>query len=284
MPLSFSLRGEAKFKQQLSEKNPLLSPDRLSQIFPEYADFDRNLDRFGIWQHQDFSKKFPKKSKNKNKNFTEKRQAKKVLLLLSGIAGGGKDAIREEIQRLYPKSIFKIITATSRQPREGEQHGVDYYFYDSKEEFKAAINENQFLEWVTQGDRLYGSPKISFFDALKRPEPIMVTHVEMTAWPKVTEFIQKEVAPEDQPIILKVFALPHLKFQTYSQNWLKEQRPDDYQARLTRTIWELATAPSQAELLISNYIDQKTPFLTWQTKSLLRIVQKFLIKTTQFKI
>ena len=263
MSISVSLPNEEELKQQLSQTNPTLCPDKLNKFFPKYNNFTRNRDRFGIWHTPEIEQKI---KKNKNKY-------SKVLLLLSGVAGGGKDAIREKIDQLYPNSIFKIITATSRQPREDEQHAVDYYFYDSKDAFKKAIKNNELLEWVTQGSRLYGLPKISLADSLKRPEPIIVTHVEMTAWPKVSKFIEQDV--KDKPFILKVFVMPHMKYNRYANEWLTDQR-QDYDARMSRTLWELDKAPQKANLLISNHIDKITPFLEWQTKSLLRLIWEVL--------
>jgi len=263
MAVSVSLPNEEDLKQQLSQLNPALCPDKLSKFFPEYSNFSRNRDRFGIWHTADIKQRI---KKNKNKY-------SKVLLLLSGVAGGGKDAIREKINELYPNSIFKIITATSRQPRENEQHAIDYYFYDSAPAFKKAIQNDELLEWVTQGSRLYGLPKISLTDSLKRPEAIAVTHVEMTAWPKVSKFIEQDI--EDKPFILKVFVMPHMKYDRYADEWLRDQR-EDYDARMSRTLWELDKAPHEADLLISNHIDKVTPFLEWQTKSLLRLIWEVL--------
>lgn len=262
---SVSLPNEKDLKKQLAQANPILSPDRLTKFFPEYNKFTRNRDRFGIWHTPKIKQKI---SQSKNKY-------SKILLLLSGIAGGGKDAIREKISKLYPDSIFKIITATSRKPRKNEKQAVDYYFYDSLTAFKKAIQSNELLEWVTQGNRLYGLPKISLTDALSRPEPIIVTHVEMTAWPKITQFITKKA--DEKPFILKMFVMPHVTYQKYACDWLPKIR-DDCQARLTRTLWELATAPKQADLLISNFhIDNpNAPFLEWQTKSLLRLIWKII--------
>lgn len=278
MSVSVSLPNENDLKQQLSQLDPYLYPDKLNQFFPEYNKFARNRDRFGIWHTPEIKQKIQ----------DHKGKYSKVLLLLSGIAGGGKDAIREKITEIFPSSIFKIITATSRQPREGEEHAVDYYFYDSHSAFKKAIEKDELLEWVTQGSRLYGLPKISLTDAISRPEPIIATHVEMTAWPKVEKFIEQDI--EDKvngearegtlgykPFILKVFAMPNVTYNKYAHNWLPKIR-DDYQSRLTRTIWELSTAPKQTDLIISNFdIDNpNTPFLEWQTKSLVRLIREVL--------
>jgi guanylate kinase len=263
MSVSVSLPNEKNLKEKLTQINPLLCPDTLTTFFPQYANFTRNRDRFGIWHTPQIKQKIKQNQKKYSK----------VLLLLSGVAGGGKDAIREKIGELYPDSIFKIITATSRQPREGEKHALDYYFYDSLSAFKTAIKNDEFLEWVTQGSRLYGSPKVSIADALSRPEPIAVTHVEMTAWPKVDKFINKDV--EEKPFIIKVFVMPHMRYNKYANEWLSGQR-GDCEARMSRTLWELDRAPQEADLIISNHIDKITPFLKWQTKSLLRLIWEVL--------
>lgn len=269
MPHSVSLPNENDLKQQLSQSNLHLCPSRLVKVFPKYDQYTRNLDHFGVWQNSTIISKIKK----------HRQRYKKVLLLLSGVAGGGKDAIREKITQLYPRSIFKIITATSRPPRKGEQHARDYYFYDSKEEFKKAIDNNQLLEWVSQGSRLYGLPKISLADAMVRPEPIIVTHVEMTAWPKVTQFIREEVADVDKPFVLKVFVMPRMKYNRYAHDWLATQRAD-YDSRMSRTLWELSQAPQNADLIISNHIDKYTPFLIWQTQALTRIIRQLLTAET----
>ncbi|MBT3249906.1 MAG: hypothetical protein HN846_01390 [Candidatus Pacebacteria bacterium] len=268
MAVSVSLPNENDLKQQLSQLNPFLCPDKLSQFFPEYNKFSRDRDRFGIWHTPNIKRKIR----------DHKGKHSKVLLLLSGVAGGGKDAIREKITQVFPSSIFKIITATSRQPREGEQHAVDYYFYDSTPNFKKAIDNNELLEWVPQGSRLYGLPKVSLTDALARPEPIIATHVEMTAWPKVAKFIEQDVV--NKPFILKVFVMPHMRYNKYANDWLTGQR-QDYDARMSRTLWELDKAPQTADLLISNHIDTYTPFLEWQTRSLIRLIREVLTTETK---
>ncbi len=268
MSVSVSLPNENDLKQQFTKLNPYLCPDRLNKIFPEYNKFTRNRDRFGIWH----TPKIKQKIKN-NKN-----KYSKVLLLLSGVAGGGKDAIREKITEIFPSSIFKIITATSRQPRENEQHAIDYYFYDSHPAFKKAIEKDELLEWVTQGSRLYGLPKISLIEALSHPEPISVTHVEMTAWPKVNKFIEQDV--KDKPFILKVFVMPHMRYNKYANEWLSDQR-QDCDARMSRTFWELNKAPHEADLIISNHINRITPFLEWQTRSLIKLISEILTLKTK---
>ena len=60
------------------------------------------------------------------------------------------------------------ITATTREPRTGEQHGVDYYFY-SPETFQQVRDEGGLLEWANippGSPKLYGTPKAQVERAL----------------------------------------------------------------------------------------------------------------------
>ena len=50
----------------------------------------------------------------------------------------------------------KIITSTSRNPREKETHGIDYYFYN-KDNFERKINNGDFLEYVENFGNYYGT-------------------------------------------------------------------------------------------------------------------------------
>lgn len=65
-----------------------------------------------------------------------------MLILVCGKSGTGKSAIVKELINL---GYTKVVTDTTRPPRRGEEHGIDYYF-DSEEEFDELLNEGEFLE------------------------------------------------------------------------------------------------------------------------------------------
>jgi guanylate kinase len=86
---------------------------------------------------------------------TELPQNKTLIFIVSGPAGSGKTTLcGRMIAELSPK-IQRIITATSRPPREGEVNGTDYYFL-SNEEFEAAIQEDKFYEHAKVHSYHYG--------------------------------------------------------------------------------------------------------------------------------
>ena len=77
------------------------------------------------------------------------------LLVISGPSGCGKSSLLNEILK-YDDSIYFSISTTTREIRDGEKEGIDYY-YVSKQEFKNDIKEDNFLEWANVHDNYYGT-------------------------------------------------------------------------------------------------------------------------------
>jgi guanylate kinase len=84
------------------------------------------------------------------------------LLVISGPSGVGKGTIVKHLQDRYKeenKKLYLSISCTTRNPREGEVDGVNYYFI-TEEEFKEKIKSNDFLEYNQYGTgKYYGTPK-----------------------------------------------------------------------------------------------------------------------------
>ena len=78
------------------------------------------------------------------------------LFILSGPSGAGKGTICKE--RLAQTDLQLSVSMTTRAPREGEIHGVHYYFVD-EEEFLDRISRDGFLEHAEVYGRRYGTPK-----------------------------------------------------------------------------------------------------------------------------
>ena len=78
------------------------------------------------------------------------------LIVVSGFSGAGKGTV---IKRLVEKYDYSLsISATTRQPREGETDGKEYYF-KSVDEFMSLIDYNGLIEWAQYVDNYYGTPR-----------------------------------------------------------------------------------------------------------------------------
>ncbi len=91
-------------------------------------------------------------------------QNKGAILILSGPSGCGKSTLLKEVYKDITDYYFSIST-TTRAKREGEQHGVDYFFV-SKEDFEKDIAEGNFLEHANVHGNYYGTSLKPIMQAL----------------------------------------------------------------------------------------------------------------------
>ena len=81
-----------------------------------------------------------------------------TLVVLSGPSGTGKGTVCGVVRNHLGDAVRYSISATTRKPRTGEEHGREYFFF-SKEEFEALRDQNGFLEWAQVYDNYYGTPR-----------------------------------------------------------------------------------------------------------------------------
>ena len=79
-------------------------------------------------------------------------------IALVGAGASGKDYLRSKFQS---RGFVFGVSCTTRPPRLGEKHGVDYY-YLTDEEFEAGIENGLFVEWQEFNNWKYGLMKPEF--------------------------------------------------------------------------------------------------------------------------
>lgn len=83
-----------------------------------------------------------------------------MVIVLLGASGSGKSTIEHELATHH--GFNKIISYTTRQPRQGEENGRDYYFTDN-ETFNEILERNLFAEYDEYSqNRLYGTLKSDY--------------------------------------------------------------------------------------------------------------------------
>lgn len=82
---------------------------------------------------------------------------KGILMVLSGFSGAGKGTLVKGLLQKYDNYALSI-SMTTRAPREGERHGVEYFFTDKKR-FEETIEQNGLVEYALYCGNYYGTPR-----------------------------------------------------------------------------------------------------------------------------
>lgn len=104
---------------------------------------------------------------------TEVSPGKTLVFIVSGPAGSGKTTLcGRMLAELFPR-VQRVITATTRPPREGEVNGGDYYFF-SNEEFEKAVEQEKFYEHAKVHSYRYGILKQEIRDKLNQNIDLLI--------------------------------------------------------------------------------------------------------------
>lgn len=80
-----------------------------------------------------------------------------VLIAVSGFSGAGKGTIMKRLLDKYPGYALSV-SVTTRDPRDGEREGIEYFF-KTEDEFKTMIQNGELLEYAGYVGHYYGTPK-----------------------------------------------------------------------------------------------------------------------------
>lgn len=98
---------------------------------------------------------------------------KGLLIVLSGPSGVGKGTVRRAIFEDPDTDFEYSISMTTRNKREGEVDGVDYFF-KSREEFETLIEQDAFIEYAEYVGNYYGTPVQYVKDTMERGKDVFL--------------------------------------------------------------------------------------------------------------
>ena len=103
-----------------------------------------------------------------------------LLVILAGPSGSGKSTLCNRLVDAH-LGFKRVVTTTTRLPRENEVHGVDYHFFSSAE-FSRRVDADEFLEWAwvhglptEAAERRYGTLKSSVLDPLRAGQDLVMS-------------------------------------------------------------------------------------------------------------
>lgn len=189
------------------------------------------------------------------------------LFIISGPSGTGKGTVCNEIVKY--ENIYLSVSATTRDKRAGEQDGITY-FYMTKAEFSAMINNDMMLEYAEYGGNYYGTPKDAVSKMLEEGKNVIL-EIEVQGALKV-----KEKMPEAVMIFIVPPSIKELR------NRLKKrgrEGQDEIERRIETAKWEFSQCPKYNYVLVNDDLDKcvkNTLDIIKTTNERQRLIEKLL--------
>ena len=131
------------------------------------------------------------------------RPGNSLLILISAPSGGGKTTLQHELLKARPE-ITRAVTCTTRDPREGETDGVDYYFLDAGS-FLKRVQAGNFLEHATVYGHSYGTLKSEVLGKLRAGKDVLLS-VDVQGAAAIRKCADED--PELKRALVTVFLTP----------------------------------------------------------------------------
>jgi guanylate kinase len=169
------------------------------------------------------------------------------LIVFSAPSGSGKTTIVRHLLKHQSLNLEFSISATSREPRFGEQDGVHYYFLDLSE-FKRRIKEDEFLEWEeVYRDNFYGTLK-SEVERIWDDGKNVIFDIDVVGGLDI-----KEIYPEKTlAVFVKPPSIEELKIRLKKR---KTETEDKINMRVAKASIELKTAPQFDHIILNDNLD-----------------------------
>lgn len=168
-----------------------------------------------------------------------------ILIIVSGFSGAGKGTVMKRLMSDYDNYALSI-SATTRNPRAGEENGREYFF-KTVEEFENMIEQDQLIEYANYVGNYYGTPKEYVESRLSEGKDVIL-EIEMQGAMKVKE---------KMPDTLLVFVTPPsaeiLKSRLVGRG---TEDIDTINARLKRACEEADYMEKYDYLLINDDLDE----------------------------
>ena len=171
-----------------------------------------------------------------------------MLVILSGVAGAGKDTIKQELIKRMP-NVVSLPSYTSRQMRLGDVEGETYNFV-TKKEFEEMIENNEFYEYDIHHDNYYGTSRKLLNEKIKEGK-IIVKDIDVNG----TENLVKLLG-EDTRIVTIFLRVPKEELRRRLENRVDKPSEEEIEMRLGRFDYEESKIPLYDYVLKNNDLEK----------------------------
>ncbi len=171
---------------------------------------------------------------------------KGILVVVSGFSGSGKGTIMKKLMEKYSEKYALSVSATTRSPRPGEEHGVDYFFV-TKEQFEDMIHKEELVEYAQYVSNYYGTPKAYVEEQLTAGKSVIL-EIEIQGALKI-----KEQFPDTLLLFVTAPSAEELKNRLTGRG---TETQEVIAARLSRAVEESQGMEEYDYLVVNDKVDE----------------------------
>ena len=172
-------------------------------------------------------------------------EQKGLLMVISGFSGAGKGTVVKNLMQKYEGEYALSISMTTRNPREGERDGVEYFFV-TREQFEKTIAENGLVEYAQYCDNYYGTPRAYVEEQLAAGRNVIL-EIEIQGALKI-----KEKFPESLLLFITPPSAEELKRRLVNRG---TETPEVIEKRLSRASEESEGIEAYDYIVVNDDLD-----------------------------
>ena len=176
-----------------------------------------------------------------------KAKRRGLLIILSSPSGAGKSTLAKRLMVWDPTLTFSV-SATTRDPRPGEENGKDYIFTDETD-FKATVAENGMLEHAHVFGNFYGSPRAPVETAINAGQDVLFD----IDWQGAQQITNSALGAHTLSIFLLPPSIPELRARLEKRG---QDQPDVIARRMEKSWDEISHWGGYDFVLVNDDLDQ----------------------------
>ena len=185
------------------------------------------------------------------------------IIIITAPSGAGKTSITKHLLKTFPNKLSFSISAATRQKRDHEKDGVDYYFM-SVDDFKEKIQHNAFVEWEMVYEGKYYGTLASEIHRIWKAEKVPLLDIDVQG----AVHVQQEHREQTLSIFIEPPSVDELKRRLSSRG---TETPESLATRVNKATYELSfkdhfdkvivnsnleKACKEAEIIVRSFIEE----------------------------
>lgn len=180
------------------------------------------------------------------------------LIVVSGPSGAGKSTLIRAAREEIPSLAYSV-SATTRQPREGEVNGRDYIFI-SREEFERQVEAGYFLEWAEYSGNLYGTPEYQVEESLDDGLSVIL-EIELQGARQV-----RKKRPDAKMVFVRAPSIEETQRRLLGR---ATETPEAMEKRMTTAVEELAALEEFDYEIVNEEREQSRERMIWLLQTII---------------